>query len=91
MEEEIIEITDEKDIDDDFTTSDYIFMGFVVIMVCVLVSFIFRQIRKTFKNVHLKIGNKVEIGVETKEESYSGFDYKRQTHNQIKGVIETLN
>ncbi|MBR6401774.1 MAG: hypothetical protein IKS48_00155 [Eubacterium sp.] len=52
---------------EDFTAGDIVFMGAVVIGACVLIAFVAYIIRKTFKNVHLKLGNKIEIGVETKE------------------------
>ena len=68
MEEEVIEVVDEKDIEDELSVSDYVFIGVIIIAACAIIAFVLKQIRKTFKNVHLKIGNKVEIGVETKEE-----------------------
>ena len=53
---------------EDFTVSDYVFIGTGIIVICFVVAFVLKQIRKTFKNVHLKIGDKVEVGIETKEE-----------------------
>ena len=35
---------------------------------CIVIAFIMHLIKKTFKNVHLKIGNKIELGLETKDE-----------------------
>ena len=55
-----------EEVETEFTTDDYVFLGFVVVAASILIVLIFRAIRKTFKNVHLKIGNKVEIGIETK-------------------------
>ena len=52
---------------EDFTAGDYVFVGMGILVVCALVAFILKQIKKTFKNVHLKIGDKIEVGVETKE------------------------
>lgn len=52
---------------EDFTPGDYVFIGSGIIVGCLIIAFIFKQIRKTFKNVHLKIGDKIEVGVETKE------------------------
>jgi hypothetical protein len=57
---------------EDYTEEDLTFgdvalllsLGFIA---CVLVCFLFRQIKSTFKNVHLKFG-KLEVGIETKEE-----------------------
>ncbi len=62
--EEYEEVTTE-----DFTIGDYIFIGCGVLVVCAVFAFLMKQLRKNVKNVHLKIGNKVEIGLETKEES----------------------
>lgn len=53
--------------DDDLTLSDYLFLGSGIIIFCGIIAFIFKQIRKTFKNVHVKLGDKVEVGVETKK------------------------
>ncbi len=53
--------------DDDLNLSDYIFIGGGIIIFCGVLAFIFKQIRKTFKNVHVKLGDKVEVGVETKK------------------------
>ena len=39
----------------------------IVLTGCLVAALIFTLIRRTFKNVHLKIGDKIEIGVETKE------------------------
>lgn len=52
---------------EDFTVSDGLFLAGLVIAGCAVIAFVLRSIRKTFKNVHLKIGDKVEIGIETKE------------------------
>lgn len=68
MEEEVYEEYEEIPDDEDFTVGDFAFIGVTVLLGCVMVAFIARIIKKTFKNIHLKIGNKIEIGVETKEE-----------------------
>lgn len=52
---------------EDFTAGDYVFIGVGILAVCVVVAFILKQIKKTFKNVHLKIGDKIEVGVEAKD------------------------
>lgn len=59
----------ETEYDEDLTAGDVFFMGSLVIGGCAVIAFIAFIIRKTFKNVHLKIGNKIEIGMETKENS----------------------
>ena len=44
------------------------FLGIGIVLAgCLVAALIFTLIRRTFKNVHLKIGDKIEIGVETKE------------------------
>lgn len=53
--------------DDDFTVSDGLFFGSVLIGGCVIIAFLSAVIKRTFSNIHLKLGDKVEIGVETKE------------------------
>ena len=53
--------------DDDLNLSDYMFIGGGIIIFCGVLAFIFKQIRKTFKNIHVKLGDKVEVGVETKK------------------------
>lgn len=52
---------------EDFTVSDGLFLAGLLVAGCAVIAFGLRTIRKTFRNVHLKIGNKVEIGIETKE------------------------
>lgn len=64
--EEYEEVTTE-DFEEDFTVGDYVFIGVGCLAVCCIIAFILKQIKKTFKNVHLKVGNKLEIGIETKE------------------------
>ncbi len=54
--------------DDDIVVGDIILMVGIVLLACLVIAFIFTLIKKTFKNVHLKIGNKIELGVETKDE-----------------------
>ena len=57
----------EEVVTEDFTIDDYVFIGVGTLIACVAFAFLMKELRKTFKNIHLKIGNKVEIGVETKE------------------------
>ena len=65
--EEYEEVETEYDYDD-FTATDVIFLVGGIIGACVVIAFVAYIIRKTFKNVHLKLGNKIEIGMETKED-----------------------
>lgn len=67
MEEEY-EYYEELETDEDITFGDIAFIGGLAIGGCLIVAFICFIIRKTFKNVHLKIGNKIEVGMETKED-----------------------
>lgn len=64
--EEYEEIETDYYDEEDFTVSDGLFLAGLVIAGCAVIAFVLRSIRKTFKNVHLKIGDKVEIGIETK-------------------------
>lgn len=67
-EEEVYEEYEEIPDDEDFTAGDFAFVGGTVLLGCAVVAFVTLVIKKTFKNIHLKIGNKIEIGIETKEE-----------------------
>ena len=60
------EVENEEDFDFSFEDG-FLCLGGLVLL-CVLFSFIMKQIRKSIKNMHLKIGNKIEIGLETKED-----------------------
>lgn len=53
---------------DDFTLGDWTFIGGTALVLCVVVAFVLKSVKKTFKNFHVKVGDKIEIGVETKEE-----------------------
>lgn len=53
---------------EDLTTGDVVFLVGGIIGACIVIAFVAHIIRKTFKNVHLKLGNKIEIGMETKED-----------------------
>lgn len=70
MEEETyIEVPTEEEIDDyedDVTFNDIALITFVVILGCAVFAFAIRTISKHLKNVHLKVGNKIEIGLEAK-------------------------
>lgn len=58
----------ENDDDDDFALGDYIFLGFMSILICAVSAFIIKTISKNLKNVNLKVG-KIEVGVESKDTS----------------------
>lgn len=51
--------------EDDLTAGDVVFIGCSVFVGCFVIAFILKQIKKTFKNVHIKVGNKLELGLET--------------------------
>lgn len=68
-EETYIEVPTEEEIDDyedDVTFNDVALITFVVILGCAVFAFAIRTISKHLKNVHLKVGNKIEIGLEAK-------------------------
>ena len=70
-EETYIEVPTEdyyEDDDDDFALGDYIFLGFMSILICAVSAFIIKTISKNRKNVNLKVG-KIEVGVESKDTS----------------------
>lgn len=58
----------ETEYDSDFSVSDAAFCIGLVIIICAVFAFVMYQIRKSVKNMHVKIGNKIEIGLETKDE-----------------------
>ena len=53
--------------EEEITAGDVALIAGIVLTGCLVAALIFTLIRRTFKNVHLKIGDKIEIGVETKE------------------------
>ena len=54
--------------EEEVTGGDIAFILGGVLCGCIVIAFIMHLIKKTFKNVHLKIGNKIELGLETKDE-----------------------
>jgi len=66
-EENYEEVPTEEYYSEDLTSTDVIFILLCVFILCVAIAFIGKVIRDTFKNIHLKIGDKFDIGVETKE------------------------
>ncbi len=52
-----------------FTFEDGVFCLGGLIILCFIFSFTLKQVKSSFKNMHLKIGDKIEIGLETKEDN----------------------
>ena len=46
------------------------FIGFTVALGCAVFAFFVKTISKHLKNISLKIGNKVEIGIESKDNEF---------------------
>ena len=70
MEEETyIEVPTEDEIDDyedDVGFNDIALITFLVILGCAVFAFVVKTISKHLKNIHLKVGNKIELGLEAK-------------------------
>ncbi len=66
MDEEYYEEVPEE-YDEDITGGDVTLIVGGVILGCIVIALIMTLIRRTFRNFHLKIGDKVEIGMETKD------------------------
>lgn len=69
MEEEYYEEVPDEEYyeEEEITAGDVALVVGIVLAGCLTIALIFTLIRRTFKNVHLKIGDKIEIGMETKE------------------------
>lgn len=64
------EVPSEEEYDDeDFSFNDAAFIGFMAIIVCAIFAFVIRTISKHLKNINLKVGNKIEIGIESKDDT----------------------
>jgi len=61
------EVIPTENYSEDLTFGDVALLSVLGFIACVVICFLFKQIKSTFKNVHLKFG-KLELGVETKEE-----------------------
>lgn len=77
LEETYIEVPTEDEYDyDDYEEEvgfgDIALITFIAILGCAVFAFVVKTISKHLKNVNLKIGNKIEIGVETKENTNDG-------------------
>ena len=70
MEEEYYEeVPTEYDYEEEeITAGDIALIVSGVVLICLVFVLVMTVIKKTFKNVHLKIGNKIELGVETKDD-----------------------
>ena len=70
MEEEYYEeIPTEYDYEEEeITVGDITLIVGGVLLICLVFVLVMTVIKRTFKNVHLKIGNKIELGVETKDD-----------------------
>ncbi len=70
-EETFVEVPTEQDgyedYEDDLALGDYGFIIFMVVLFCAVFAFVTRTISKHLKNVNLKVGNKIEIGIESKD------------------------
>lgn len=64
--EEYEEIITEENYDEDVTGSDVLFITSAVIVICVVFAFVMKTVKNTFRNMHVKIGDKVEVQIETK-------------------------
>lgn len=56
---------DYDDYEDSILDSDFVYYGFFAILGCAVFAFVVRTISKHLKNMHLKVGSKIEIGVES--------------------------
>ena len=70
MEEEYYEeVPTEYDYEEEeITSGDIALIVGGVVLICLVFVLVMTVIKRTFKNVHLKIGNKIELGVETKDD-----------------------
>ena len=53
----------ETELDSELSGGDIAFCIGLIIVLCAVFAFIMRQLKKSIKNMHLKIGNKIEIGL----------------------------
>lgn len=68
MEEEYYEEVPTDEYEEDITSGDIMLVVGFVVLACLVFALVMGIIKKTFKNVHLKVGNKFELGVETKDD-----------------------
>lgn len=58
---------DYEDYEDDSILGDVALITFLAILGCAVFAFIVKTVSKHLKNVNLKVGNKIEIGIESRE------------------------
>ena len=68
MEEEYYEEVPTDYEEEEITSGDIALIVGGVVLICLVFVLVMTVIKRTFKNVHLKIGNKIELGVETKDD-----------------------
>ena len=68
MEEEYYEEVPTEYEEGEITVGDIALVVGLAVIVCLMFVLVMTVIKRTFKNVHLKIGNKIELGVETKDD-----------------------
>lgn len=68
---ETYETVSTEDYTDDYEEGslfeDIAFFTFLTLLGCFVFAFVLKTVKKHTKNIHLKIGNKIEVGVESKE------------------------
>ena len=58
---------DYEDYEDDSILGDVALITFLAILGCAVFAFIVKTVSKHLKNVNFKVGNKIEIGIESRE------------------------
>lgn len=58
---------DYEDYEDESILGDVALITFLAILGCAVFAFIVKTVSKHLKNVNLKVGNKIEIGIESRE------------------------
>lgn len=66
MEEEYYEEVP-AEYDEEIIGGDIMFIVGGVLLICIVIAVVMTFIRKTFRNFHVKIGDKIDIAAETKE------------------------
>lgn len=67
MEEEYYEEVPADYEDEEITGGDVAFIVGGVLLICIVLAIVMTFIRKTFRNFHVKIGDKIDIAAETKD------------------------
>ena len=73
MEEEELETYVEVPTEDDYEEyeddafGDMIYISFIALLLCAVFAFGVKTVSKHLKNVKFKVGDKIEIGIESKE------------------------